>query len=341
MKFKFSSVLQAILLTAIGLAILSFIWQKQSAMYEQDCLSSGLVDCNLWTKLKLDIEESSFFWIIVVSAIYLFSNFIRALRWKLLLNTLSKEVRFYNVLFSIMISYLCNLVVARSGEFVQVGLIAKFEEQKYEEVIGTLIFERIIDFIALLIFISLGIILSFSSLGEYLRTNIDQDFIANKLLILSILGIVGLVGLYVIFKVKIKGKTIKQRFSKLIDGLKRGLFSFSQLPNKALFIGYTAVLWSCYYLMMYGSFLIFDYSRTLRSADALMVSVCGSLGTILPTPGGVGGYHAMVIEGMTMLGVSSSEALSFAMITYFILNIICVVTFGVIALISIYIFNKW
>lgn len=310
-------------------------------MYEQDCINSGLSDCNLLHKLQLDLKASSLFWIVVVCLIYLLSNFIRALRWKLLLNTLSKEVRFVNVIFSIMISYLCNLVVARSGEFVQVGIISKFEDQKYEEVIGTLIFERIIDFIALLIFITLGIVLSYSYLGEYLRTHIDQEFITNKLLILSLLGIFGLLVLYIVFKVRIKGRTIKQRFSKLIDGLRRGLFAFAELPNKGLFIFYTALLWSCYYLMMYGSFLIFDYSRSLRSADALMVSVCGSLGTILPTPGGIGGYHAMVIEGMTMLGVSSSEALSFAMITYLILNIICVVTFGLIALISIYIFNKW
>ncbi len=310
-------------------------------MYEQDCINSGLSDCNLLHKLQLDLKASSLFWIVVVCLIYLLSNFIRALRWKLLLNTLSKEVRFVNVIFSIMISYLCNLVVARSGEFVQVGIISKFEDQKYEEVIGTLIFERIIDFIALLIFITLGIVLSYSYLGEYLRTHIDQEFITNKLLILCLLGIFGLLVLYIVFKVRIKGRTIKQRFSKLIDGLRRGLFAFAELPNKGLFIFYTALLWSCYYLMMYGSFLIFDYSRSLRSADALMVSVCGSLGTILPTPGGIGGYHAMVIEGMTMLGVSSSEALSFAMITYLILNIICVVTFGLIALISIYIFNKW
>ena len=303
-------------------------------------MRAGLTDCDLWDKIVVDFRESSFFWVIAVSLIYLLSNIVRALRWQLLLKTLTPRIRFPNVLFSIMISYLCNLVIARSGEFVQVGIVSKTEDQKYEEVIGTLLFERITDFFSLLFFIFLGITLSYNSLKSYLNKYIDSELIFSKIYVLLGLGLFGLASVIFAMRIKIKGRTIKDRFSRLIMGFRKGLFAFKELQYKGRFILYTAVIWSCYYLMMYGSFLMFDYSRSLRSVDALMVSVCGSLGTILPTPGGVGGYHAMVMEGMTILGIPSDEAISFAMITYLILNVICVVGFGVVSVIGLFLYNR-
>jgi uncharacterized membrane protein YbhN (UPF0104 family) len=54
---------------------------------------------------------------------------------------------------------------------------------------------------------------------------------------------------------------------------------------------------------------------------ALMVFVFGTLGFVIPSPGGMGTYHALCIAGLALYGISGSDGFSYANIAFFAVQI--------------------
>jgi hypothetical protein len=53
--------------------------------------------------------------------------------------------------FAVMIGYLTNLAIPRLGEILKCTMLARYEKIPAEKLVGTIILERIIDAISLLI----------------------------------------------------------------------------------------------------------------------------------------------------------------------------------------------
>ena len=73
------------------------------------------------------------------------------MRWKLLINSLGYHPRTDNAFFAVMIGYLTNLAIPRLGEILKCTMLARYEKIPAEKLVGTIILERIIDAISLLI----------------------------------------------------------------------------------------------------------------------------------------------------------------------------------------------
>jgi hypothetical protein len=73
---------------------------------------------------------------------------------------------------------------------------------------------------------------------------------------------------------------------------------------------------------------------------ALLVFVFGSLGMIIPAPGGMGSYQGLVALGVSLYGVSMADGFSYANINFFSIQIFCNVLFGMLALFILPVKNK-
>ena len=137
MKKKLFTILQYIIF--LGLGIFLAWWSlKDINREEKDQITIALSHARYWL-------------IIPVFAILFFSHLVRALRWKLLINSLDYHPRTDNAFFAVMIGYLTNLAIPRLGEVLKCTLLARYEKIPAEKLIGTIILERIIDAITLLI----------------------------------------------------------------------------------------------------------------------------------------------------------------------------------------------
>ena len=76
-------------------------------------------------------------------------SFHRALRWRLLINSLGYNSSTSNTFFAVMIGYLTNLALPRLGEVLRCTVLARYEKIPAEKLIGTVILERLIDAITL------------------------------------------------------------------------------------------------------------------------------------------------------------------------------------------------
>lgn len=94
-------------------------------------------------KLWVNIVEADKFWIAASLILGLLSHASRAYRWKFLLEPLGYKPKFYNSFMAVMVAYLANLGIPRSGEVLRGATISTYEKVPFEKAFGTIVSERI------------------------------------------------------------------------------------------------------------------------------------------------------------------------------------------------------
>jgi hypothetical protein len=87
--------------------------------------------------------------------------------------------------------------------------------------------------------------------------------------------------------------------------LKEGFKSIKKMKRKSFFWFHTFSIWIMYFLMTYVCFQAIPETSHLSISDGLFLLVLGGIGMVIPTPGGVGSYHAIVMIGLSVLGVGT------------------------------------
>lgn len=341
--------LQLIIFFATGIVLLYFVFKNYESKYLEECALKGIAegDCNLSQKLIDDLMSSNL-WIVGLSVlVFMLSNFIRALRWNQLFNSMGKNPKWYNSLGAIMVAYLANLAFPRAGEVVRAGFIAGYEEDiSAEEAFGTIILDRVIDVICLGVVALLTFLLAYNTIYDYFNELVDiqgkWEGLKSNIPVLALLGILFLAGVYLFFKNmdKLKSSKLGAKIVKLVVGLKEGLFSIFKLKNPWLFISYSVGIWVCYYLMTYMVFFAFEPTAHLSAVAGLVVFFFGSLGIVIPSPGGMGTYHYLVGESLNMYGVDVADGFSFANIVFVSIQLFGNILFGLGAYILLPFLNK-
>ena len=100
---------------------------------------------------------------------------------------------------------------------------------------------------------------------------------------------------------------------------KDGILSAREVKNWWLFVLYTILMWSCYTLMTYIPFWMFNMQDVyhLNLLDALVITVISAIGIAIPSPGGIGTYHYLVKQSLLVLfAVPAVTGLAYATITH-------------------------
>ena len=332
----------------IGAIILYLIFNNQSAAYQEQCILDGIPveDCSLVQKIWSDFKGANWAIIALILVFFMISNVSRAIRWQMLLEPVTGKARFHNAIGSVMIGYLVNLGVPRSGEFVRAGILSKYEGFPPEKVMGTIVTDRIIDVISLLIVIGITFLVAFSDMKQLLDThlNLEEKFggiLQSKMLWgVLIAGIIGLCGVLFYYRKKLLQSAIGQKVYTILVGFLEGIKSVFKLKQPGWFLLHSIVIWLMYYLMTYIAFYAYGPTSHLGPVAGLVVFVFGTLGIVFPSPGGMGTYHYLVSSGLILYGVNSIDAFTFANIIFFSVQLFCNVLFGVLAFILLSYINK-
>ncbi|NNE26394.1 MAG: flippase-like domain-containing protein [Saprospiraceae bacterium] len=338
------SILQFTLFLFLGLLILYLSYRNFSNDYLEDCALKGIPEqeCSLLEKLVDDFKTANFLWIVIIIALFMVSNIFRALRWKQLLDPLGYSPRFFNLLGATMVGYLANLGLPRMGEIIKPGILTKYEQIPIEKGIGTIVIDRILDVLSLLVVIAIAFVLSFPTFQSYFEANFNVER-AQSLQVLGVLAFVGVIGI-IVFNRIINNSNLKHPFLKKIQtlwsGFYAGLLSVRNVKNKPLLVVYSIAIWMMYYLMTYLCFFAYAPTAHLGLVAGLVVFVFGTLGIVFPSPGGMGSYHVLVTQALIIFGLNEVEAFSFSNIIFFAIQIFGNIVFGLIFLILLPIFNK-
>jgi uncharacterized protein (TIRG00374 family) len=273
--------------------------------------------------------QSNKFYLILMAAVAIASHWLRAVRWKMLIEQSGHPVKTWSSFHSLMVGYLVNLGIPRGGEISRSYNLYKLEKTPIETSFGTVVAERLVDLICLCL------LLGFSFLMEWNRLMIffDELGIGKSSRTFSIpiwvwvilaLGIVGLIGLYLLRR--------NEKFLKVIAGFKAGLMAIIHLKHKNLFIFYSLFIWVLYFLMTYSVMLAFEQTASLGFGAVLILFAIGAIAMALPLPGGLGSYHTLMPLGLVMIyHIPQTEATAFVFVFHAWQTLVMIVG-GVISL---------
>jgi len=338
------SIVKFVVFIGIGLLIFFVLFKNFETSYIEECAKKGILEgeCSLVDKIISDFKSVKIIWIVAILIAYMVSNMMRSLRWNQMLEPMGYKPRLINTLGSLMIGYFTNLAFPRIGELIKTGTLSRYENIPFEKVMGTVVLDRILDMLGLLIVICLALVASFGTFKEYFA----QNFVApsnSTLVLLGVLGVVGLIALYFVNKIMQSGNfsnPILIKLSNLWEGFKDGITSLKNVKNLPLLIFYTMGIWLMYYLMTYLCFFAFAPTAHLSMVAGLVVFVFGTLGMVFPSPGGMGSYHLLISQALIIYGVNGADAFSFSNIIFFAINIFGNIVFGILFFILLPLINK-
>jgi len=294
---------------------------------------------DLWN----NITHLKYGWIVLSLFIALLSHLSRAARWKMMLNPLGYDIHFQNSFFGVMVGYLFNTAIPRSGEVARCTFVRKYEKVPVSVLLGTVVMERVLDVLMFFVFVLVAFLLQGKVLANYIETtyfnNSGSGEVSITLYILAALVLIGTPLFYYLYKKELLPDFLHEKLSNLAGGFKQGLISVFKVKHPVLFITHTIFNWLCFYLMNYLCLYSFEPTANLSPTVGLMVFVFGTFGVMLPTPGGVGTYQAMVTNILHIYGIEGKSAFFLSNII-FISQTIFNILVGALAFIIAPIFNN-
>ncbi|NJN35323.1 MAG: flippase-like domain-containing protein [Saprospiraceae bacterium] len=174
MKKILTSLFKYALFLGVGVAIMWWFYGNQNAAFQAQLRLEGKEPYPLINKLVADFRSLNFFWIGLMCLAFTVSNYSRAVRWNMLLRPLGYNPRLRNSFFAVNISYFTNLWMSRAGEVVRAGSLAKVENMSVSRVMGTVVVDRLLDMVSLLLIVGFGFLVEYDLLWSYLDKNMGK-----------------------------------------------------------------------------------------------------------------------------------------------------------------------
>ena len=318
MKTSLKKILSIILPLGLGVFLVYFAYNQFS---EQQLL-----------EIKLQFKNANYNFILIASFFSIISLAARAYRWKYSLNYMGYTSNFANNFMAVSIGYIMNLTVPRSGEISRALVLKNYKNIPFDKGLGSIISERVIDFILLLAFMFTALVIQFTTLKDFVLENIPVEKI---LYLITVLIICGVIGVYLLFYTQIKLMvTIRTK----IKGLTEGVLSVFQMPKRQSFLFYTFIIWASYVATFYFGLKTLPETSSLTLGSIISTFVVGSLAVTF-TNGGFGAFPLMIAQILLLYGVSLTSGTAVGWIVWSSQTAI-VIILGGLSFIFLPIFNK-
>jgi len=264
---------------------------------------------NFW-ELWISIKNVNFILVILAIVILLLSNVIRAWRWQILVKPI-KDVSFEPAFSSIMIGYFGNSVLPfRMGEFLRAFVVADKTSLTASTAFGTIVIERILDFIGL------------STVILLIMTVYPLASVGGSIII----GVIGLsltafifIFLFGGFKSSLLVKIEKSSLLRIgllhkillfIKNFLDGATTIRATNKLGIILLYTLIIWIMYYCSTYLATIAIGIELEWFGFGVLLISTTLAI-SIPAAPGYIGTYHAAAVYILTNLfdvGRSNAQA---------------------------------
>ncbi|MCE2847636.1 MAG: flippase-like domain-containing protein [Chitinophagaceae bacterium] len=282
--------------------------------------------------------------IIIVPCILILvlSHYIRAIRWKMLIKPLGKTPGTSNVFLAVLTGFFFNLLFPRLGEVMKCSLLGKYEKIPVDKLIGTMVAERVLDLICLILVIFLAISTQIDLVGGYAKELFDQilskiNASPTAILFLIILLFSMAAIIYFIYK-KARHSALLSKINNWIKGIVEGLISVRKIENKTMFIVYTLSIWFLYLSSIRVGFYAMEDLVQLGWVPSLTILTFGSF-AMIATQGGIGAYQFAVQKTLLLYGVKEVSGLAFGWLLWAVQTVMLFIT-GPISLVLLFMLNK-
>ncbi|MDF1573915.1 MAG: lysylphosphatidylglycerol synthase transmembrane domain-containing protein [Bacteroidales bacterium] len=277
-------------------------------------------------ELARTLQRVNFSWIGLSLIFAGISFFSRARRWMLLIEPLGFKPSFKNTYHSVMVGYLSNYALPRLGEVTRCITLGKKEKIPVDSLIGTVIIERVIDVIMLLL-IMLVLLISWMDkfggfLGEQVWSPLQQKFTGLfggtwVFWVLALAAFLLLFLLIYLFRKSLARFSLVQKIKKILKGLLEGLKTIYRMKRKWEFVLHSILIWFLYIMMTWVVVFALEELSGLSLTDGMFLLVIGGLGMSAPVTAGFGAYHWITSRGlMFVYGFSLETGSAYAILAH-------------------------
>lgn len=298
-----------------------------------------------WDSIIKDLSGANYIFLIPAVLMLLVSHFIRGLRWKILMEPLGYKPTTTNTFLAVMVGYWANLAVPRLGEVLKCTILAKYEKVPADKLVGTIVAERAIDVLSLIVVMLITVFSQYDVIGNF-SAEIFRKFFVSQTGSFSMLKVVIALAIIVSFFVliiwmfrKLNHLPFVTKTRNVFMGIWQGLISIRYIKHKGLFILHSILIWGLYLLSTYMGFFAMQDMLQYGIKGALSALTFGSFGMIIPSPGGIGSFQYAVQQVMMLYGVTPEKGLSLGMLIWFAQTGF-VILFGTIAFLLLPVVNK-
>jgi hypothetical protein len=287
-------------------------------------------------------RQADYRWVPPLVLLVIVANLFRAWRWNLLLEALPEptaraddenppEVLLRNSFSAVMIGYMVNYAAPRMGEVARTANMATRSRLKFSSVFGTVVVERIFDTVVLAFAILSTGVLLVDRMPVVKSTFVDPAVDRVKALPITslVLWVAGtlivLAALTALFWRVFQNQqsALRQFWDNTLQpalvSFKDGMMTLKRSPKRWSIVGSTLGMWGGYLLMAYIPFRMLGLAspHDIGLVDAWILMAIGSLGLLVPSPGGIGSYHYVTIQALVILYmVPEGPAASYAVLTH-------------------------
>lgn len=306
MNKKISKFLKYILSACVAVLLLYFSFRE----VEWKDFLEGLRSCR-WEFILLSMAAGiAAFW-------------FRGLRWRQLLLPIDPSTRRITTFNAVNIGYIANFVFPRIGEFVRCGVVTRRSAENkasYDKVLGTVVLERGWDMLTMLLLLVVLLGARWEKFGGFFMEQMWEPVSARLDFsiwwIVALLAASGLGCFWFIWRFRASGGLCSKIWG-LFEGLLQGFSSCLRMEGKWRFFVSTALIWGMYWLMAAATMWAIPVLDGLNMIDALFLSLAGSLGWLVPVPGGFGAFHFVVSLALQAIyGIPFETGIIFATLSH-------------------------
>lgn len=270
----------------------------------------------MWISLK----EAHYWYLIPAILILFFSHFLRAIRWRYLLDPI-RRLDTSSLFSSLIIGYGANTITpAHLGEFLRAYVLSRKREISMGSVFATIVMERIIDVFSLVVLMFLAVLIH--PFPEWVVKSGYIMFSATLALFffLILLKRSSLQSdtLFRIILKPIPGR-MKPKVKGSIERFLLGILPLKRWDDYIKVSILSVCIWACYGFVFYICFYVFDFVGIFHLPwyAGLILLVITTISVVVPSsPGYVGPYHYLCQVSLAMFSVPESPAISYAVVVH-------------------------
>jgi glycosyltransferase 2 family protein len=297
MRKSIFTILQYVFFLGLGIF---FVW-----------LSVKNIEHEQWLQIKEALRQARHWLIVPVVLLLLLSHYLRALRWKILMEPMGYHPSTFNTFAAVMIGYLVNAGVPRLGEVVKCTILSKYEKVRADRLVGTIVMERAVDLVSLIVVFVLALVWQGHIIGGYVK-EIFGNFFTDSTgrtsftkIITSILIAIAVFYLFYIVLKKFAHISIIGKIKTVVKGIIHGLTSIRFIKNKGIFIFHSIAIWALYLGSTTLGVYALQETDHLGLGGGITTLAVGSVGMIV-TPGGIGAYPLLVAKLVGLYGLDEN-----------------------------------
>ncbi|HMR92905.1 MAG TPA: lysylphosphatidylglycerol synthase transmembrane domain-containing protein [Chitinophagaceae bacterium] len=302
MKRRIKTILQYMFFFGLGFF---FVW-----------LSVKDIDAEKWQQIRFALANANYLLVIPVFFILIGSHYVRSLRWRLLMEPMGYLPSRTNVFFAVMVGYLANQGVPRLGEVLRCTLLARYEKIPADKLIGTIILERMIDAVCLLMVFGITLAIQPGLYGQIInqvfhsKNEAGADDGAGWLIPLLFIALVFIIVITWMVVKKKSWSDLLRGVRQIIIRVMQGLGTIRHLRKRGQFILLTLLLWTLYLAGGWIGLQALQETQQYGVQQAFTILSAGSIGMIV-SPGGIGGCPLLIEGTMMLYGLSQPIAAAF------------------------------